>query len=71
MRELAQYYAIVSGLIMAHLLFKAVSVVVGLLVLSAVGLLIGQHYWHAMLMLTVAVLFYDGAYWLLVGRWRR
>jgi len=66
-----RYRVLVIGLILGQVLFKLLTFAVGLLLCSALGLLIVQQFWLAVMMLTVALLVYEGGYWLLVGRWVR
>jgi hypothetical protein len=66
-----QYRLLVMGLLIGQLLWRCLLFPVGLLVWSAVGLLMVQQYGLALLVLTLALLVYEGGYWLLVGRWGR
>jgi hypothetical protein len=69
MQRRMRYQALMILFMIGQLLFKGLTFAVGVLLMSAAGLLIVQHYWLAMLVLTLAVLLYEGGYWLLVGRW--
>src|SRR5215831_7038908 len=63
MREIARYRLLVVTFMAFGLLYRILCVPVGLLVLSATGLLISQHYWLAMLTLAIALLYYELIYW--------
>jgi hypothetical protein len=66
--EMVRYRLLVIGLIVGRLVWGALTLVVGALLLSMVGLLISQHYGHAVLVGLMALVV---GYWLLVGRWLR
>jgi hypothetical protein len=71
MPELIRYRLLVVTFMVFGVLYRVLCLPVGALVLSAAGLLIGQQYWLAMLVLTIAFLYYELIYWVLIGRWMR
>ena len=71
MSEKIRYYALVTGFMMGQLLFKALALIVGGLLMSMAGLLIVQQYWLAMVVGTCAACAYEGGHWLFVARWAR
>ena len=71
MPEMVRYRLLVFGLIVGYAVFKLLTLVVALFLFSTVGLLLMGSYGHALLVIVVGILIYEGAYWLLVGRWAR
>jgi hypothetical protein len=71
MKQMIRYRAMVVGFMVGLVLFRVLTVGVGLCLLSVTGLLMVQQYWLAMLVLVVGLLVYEGGYWLLVGKWGR
>jgi hypothetical protein len=71
MREAAQYRLLVVTFMFFGVLYRVLCLPVGVLALSAGGLLIVQQYWLAVLTLTVAWAYYELIHWLLIARWLR
>jgi hypothetical protein len=71
MHDLLRYRALVILCFIGLCLYRLLLLGVGALLLSAVGLLISQQYWLALLIGLLAGGLYEGGYWLLVGRWMR
>jgi hypothetical protein len=68
---MVRYRLLVIGLVIGRLVWAALTFVVGALLLSMVGLIISQHYGHAVVVGLVALVVGEVGYWLLVGRWLR
>jgi hypothetical protein len=71
MPEMVRYRLLVLGLIVGYVVFKLLALVAAWFFFSAAGLLMMGFYGHALLVLIVGIVVYEGSYWLLVGRWAR
>lgn len=64
-----RFHLLVCLFIVLQMLFLPLLILVGAMALSAVGLLITQHYGQAFFVVVLALVFYEAGYWLLIGKW--
>jgi hypothetical protein len=71
MPDVIRYRLLVLMFLCFGVAYRVLCLPVGLLVLSAGGLVLVGHPWLALGVLMGALVYYELIFWLFVGRWRR